>query len=252
MGEKHFIEGIYNYCDRWCERCADTDRCRLYDRLQRDARRRAARGEDPDDPEVAIADVRRALKRTMRLVTRHAKRMGLDLDAIAREAARAPAPDWSTIDDHPLAREGMAYLDAGLELIEAVRQDFGETRDDVAQRSRFMEVNEEVDALAGVAEAADVLNWDVSLVAVKIKRVLGGLLKDAEADADDERFHLEDAQATAGLVLRCLQRDARALLAIYDWSDAHRDRALDLLAKTERLGRALRQAVGAPRDQHPR
>ena len=22
-----FISGIYNYCDRWCERCAFTSRC---------------------------------------------------------------------------------------------------------------------------------------------------------------------------------------------------------------------------------
>lgn len=25
-----FIEGIFNYCDRWCERCAMTTRCRQY------------------------------------------------------------------------------------------------------------------------------------------------------------------------------------------------------------------------------
>lgn len=26
-GNKNFISGIYNYCDRWCERCAFTARC---------------------------------------------------------------------------------------------------------------------------------------------------------------------------------------------------------------------------------
>jgi hypothetical protein len=25
--EKRFITGIYNYCDRWCERCPQTSRC---------------------------------------------------------------------------------------------------------------------------------------------------------------------------------------------------------------------------------
>jgi len=28
--DSHFIPGIYNYCDRWCERCAFTHRCRVY------------------------------------------------------------------------------------------------------------------------------------------------------------------------------------------------------------------------------
>ncbi|MDY6990017.1 MAG: hypothetical protein SWQ30_18400 [Thermodesulfobacteriota bacterium] len=25
--DNRFISGIYNYCDRWCERCACTSRC---------------------------------------------------------------------------------------------------------------------------------------------------------------------------------------------------------------------------------
>jgi hypothetical protein len=25
-----FIVGVYNYCDRWCERCALTSHCRLF------------------------------------------------------------------------------------------------------------------------------------------------------------------------------------------------------------------------------
>lgn len=29
-----FIPGIYNYCDRWCERCAFTSRCLTYAALQ--------------------------------------------------------------------------------------------------------------------------------------------------------------------------------------------------------------------------
>src|SRR5262245_58416083 len=28
--DPNFISGIYNYCDRWCERCAFTSRCFLY------------------------------------------------------------------------------------------------------------------------------------------------------------------------------------------------------------------------------
>ncbi len=28
---EQFIPGIYNYCDRWCERCTFTSRCRVYE-----------------------------------------------------------------------------------------------------------------------------------------------------------------------------------------------------------------------------
>src|SRR5260370_7896252 len=43
-GERDFISGIYNYCDRWCEKCPFTSRCRVY-------ATEAADG-DLDDPEV--------------------------------------------------------------------------------------------------------------------------------------------------------------------------------------------------------
>ena len=30
-----FIVGVYNYCDRWCERCLLTSRCRVFAEEQR-------------------------------------------------------------------------------------------------------------------------------------------------------------------------------------------------------------------------
>jgi hypothetical protein len=31
MSDKQYISEIYNYCDRWCERCAFTSRCRIFE-----------------------------------------------------------------------------------------------------------------------------------------------------------------------------------------------------------------------------
>ena len=41
------ISGIYNYCDRWCERCPFTSRCLLYAMEQKDSADPASR--DPDN-----------------------------------------------------------------------------------------------------------------------------------------------------------------------------------------------------------
>src|SRR5215475_1723060 len=43
-GDRDLISGIYNYCDRWCERCAFTSRCFLYATEKSDP--------DLDDPEA--------------------------------------------------------------------------------------------------------------------------------------------------------------------------------------------------------
>lgn len=34
MNEDNYIDGIFNYCDRWCERCTFTSRCRLFHDLK--------------------------------------------------------------------------------------------------------------------------------------------------------------------------------------------------------------------------
>jgi hypothetical protein len=39
-----YIDSIFNYCDRWCERCAFTAKCRNYE-SSKDA-------PDPDSPEL--------------------------------------------------------------------------------------------------------------------------------------------------------------------------------------------------------
>ncbi len=30
MGTDGFVKSIFNYCDRWCERCHLTSRCRVF------------------------------------------------------------------------------------------------------------------------------------------------------------------------------------------------------------------------------
>jgi hypothetical protein len=245
MHKKKFSAGIHNYCDRRCERCDSTDRCLLHDEIEKAGRRHRRRGEDPHDLDVAIEDAGRALERARRLIARRAKRMGIDLNEIARQAAWVPHADRSRIDAHPLALEGMCYFTIGQELVKAVGENINMLCEDVGRRSSFMNVKGEAAELTKVSEALDVLSWDISLVAVKIKRALGGLFRDGEDDVGEDEFHLQDAEATAALVLSCLDRDTRALLAIYEWSKDHRDRALDMLAKTDRIGRTLKQLLPA-------
>ena len=76
--DERFISGIYNYCDRWCERCSFTSRCMNF----------ALDDEQSLDPESL--DIRneafwRRLSETFRvtleLVHDLAEREGIDLDA---------------------------------------------------------------------------------------------------------------------------------------------------------------------------
>src|SRR5882724_5369916 len=76
-----FISGIYNYCDRWCERCAFTSRCFLYATEQADP--------DANDPELRdltndkfwqkLQDI---FADTARIISEWAAETGVDLDSV--------------------------------------------------------------------------------------------------------------------------------------------------------------------------
>ena len=79
MKEK-FIPGIYNYCDRWCERCTFTSRCKNYEDTGKLS---------PDQLDInnkAFWDnISSNFKEAIRLLHKAAKEHGIDLNSISQE-----------------------------------------------------------------------------------------------------------------------------------------------------------------------
>jgi hypothetical protein len=229
-----------------------------------DRRRRRRRGENPDAPEAALDDVERVFRRLRRLIARSARKFDIDLEEVARLAKAMPAPDDTALDAHPLVREGMKFFQLTRALVKAARAELKTAGQDITGRAGFMDVQGEAAASRRIHEALEVLDWDASLVAVKTKRAVSRLFEDfegppgghaaggGEGDSEMDDVHLEDSEATTALVLRCLDRDQRALLALYDWSKDLQDTALTLLATVERMRRTLKQLFpGYVRHQFP-
>jgi len=61
MNELNFmhenISGIYNYCDRWCEKCIYTNRCLLFKLEAEREIKHILRDEDKNDPDVLAKDL---------------------------------------------------------------------------------------------------------------------------------------------------------------------------------------------------
>ena len=82
--DPRFISGVYNYCDRWCERCPFTSRCLTH-----------AMGADEDDADLESRDVDNAkfwdrlhgiFEMTRRMIEETAGEIGIDLEAVDVEA----------------------------------------------------------------------------------------------------------------------------------------------------------------------
>ena len=72
----NFIPGIYNYCDRWCERCPLTSKCLNYATTEADF-------SDPESKDISNAafwdKISEMFKITMEMVQEDAERLDIDL-----------------------------------------------------------------------------------------------------------------------------------------------------------------------------
>src|SRR5213592_3231480 len=76
--DPRFISGIYNYCDRWCERCPLSNRCLNYAmEKERDEGDPASR--DPAN-ETFWEKLHETFQETIQMVREEAQARGIDLD----------------------------------------------------------------------------------------------------------------------------------------------------------------------------
>jgi len=114
---KDFISGIYNYCDRWCERCAFTSRCMNF----------AMTRKYTDDPEASditnekfwqsLSDI---FKATREMLEESAEEMGIDLDAIDFEkVSREESIKDKIVQNHECCRAAKKYYEMVTEFFES-------------------------------------------------------------------------------------------------------------------------------------
>ncbi len=102
------IPGIYNYCDRWCERCPLTSRCLVY----------ATEQDETDSPkthditnEEFWRQLRVILHKTFELIPGWATQAGVDLNASEEHRPR-PKGKNQLVDHHPLPKAAKKYATA--------------------------------------------------------------------------------------------------------------------------------------------
>jgi hypothetical protein len=171
-----FISGIYNYCDRWCERCQFTSRCFLY----------ATEQADPDlaDPEIRDISNEKFWRKmhtifaeTAELITEWAAEAGIDLDSVdSTEAMAQHDRDMEAAKQHELSQATREYASA-------VEEWFKQEPDDQAIRKVAGDEEE-----LTLQNAVDVIRWYQFFIAAKTFRAVSGADHlDLETD-DDEIF----------------------------------------------------------------
>lgn len=166
--DANFISGIHNWCDRWCERCAFTSRCRVFEReQQRDLK-------SPEDFWKALSE---NFKETLEMLHALAKEHGIEKDEIITEDKNdiASEDEATMLDEHPLSVITAQYLFKGEEWVESSKINSYLAGLGTQVNLGLLQVSEIGVHKAKIEEALEVIHWYLFFVHVRCKRVLHDL-----------------------------------------------------------------------------
>ena len=179
--ENNFIPGIFNYCDRWCERCPLTERCRVFAKEQ----------EYADDvsgvtQEAFWRNLQTVFAETKELLREAAAARGIDIDTLdLEEAGEIIEQNRLAVEQQDLMQLAEKYTKQASVYLKT--QDLsGETLD----QSQL--------------EMLQIIGWYHFFIAAKINRALHAEA-DYEADADFDAFR-SDGDGSIKIALIAIDR----------------------------------------------
>ena len=253
------ISGIYNYCDRWCERCPFTSRCMVYA-----TERAESISDDPESRDINNAKFWQKLegifRETHALILEWAEEMGVDLESTEAEAAIVErGKQREEAKEHPLSLSARHYA-------QMVQQWFKEefaveenVHDDITGKAHSAE--EDID----VTDAIEVIRWYQFFIAAKTYRALMGLedIGDEEVsdinvdpfsddDFDDEDVLLaaacHDSDGSAKIALIAIDRSLSAWRLMQNALPEKTESTVPMLIELEKLRRGIEQIFPRARD----
>ncbi len=222
-----YIDGIYNYCDRWCERCPKTARCRLY----------ADQMFDPEDLEANDASneafwdvIASSLRQARETIEAAAAEHGIDLDDLDDDD---PPPRRRTTNrqhrivieqSHRYAMSSHAWLNANERLFAG---------------SESAEAGGQTNHLR---DAIDIVGWYHFFINVKLRRAL-----EKEDDEDDDPIILQasrmDCLGSIKVALIALDRSIAAWGIVLDHLPRQRGEIVEFLHTLDQIRGATEQLL---------
>jgi hypothetical protein len=211
------IIGIFNYCDRWCERCAFTDRCLQYKTMPNvpDA------ASDEAAMKIALQHVAENFALTRELLERQAAELGIPMPS--EEELSKPDPEEDAreerVRDHTVMKAAQSYSDLVGAWFESEAATLRARAEGLVTR---VENGGDGEALlmeaTQVKNALEIIQYDAYFVAAKIYRALVGR-EWALIEDDPERDPVQnDHNGSAKVALISIDRSEAAWRVLGQWT----------------------------------
>ncbi len=237
-----FIPGIYDYCDRWCERCEFSHRCAQF----------AMRSHDrPDDPRTRDLENRKFWETlgTSALTAKPA--LKITRSTSKKHAVSTATIEAATAHEKRLERRarmlGQRETNAALTYSHMVDEWFNNELRLPLQHVRNLERRVEK-ALTSVASAkgelvrlndcVEVIRWYQAFIYVKLCRAFMSFVEEEE---DGALAATRDSSGSAKVALIAIERSLAAWVAMREMFPEETDSMLEILVHLDRLRRNVRR-----------
>jgi hypothetical protein len=218
------ISGIYNYCDRWCERCPLTSRCLVFATEQVD-HNGSAQSHDLNN-EAFWHKLNAILIETQDLVGAWARDAGLDFTHVVEDEVKPRKRKRQLVDNHSLARAGKKYANAA--------SDWFREFDQTVEISDLRASDADREQLEQLEDAREVIQWYQYQIAVKTMRALS-CRDDGWEDEPEMTDFPKDSDGSAKVALIGIDRSMAAWRLMQLSLPERADSIVPLMLQLERL-----------------
>ena len=231
------IAGIYNYCDRWCERCTFTSRCAVYENESDLA------PEQLDIKNKAFWErLGQNFVKAKDLLQKAAEQYGVDLDAVKEEieeTQRKKERIKLESRQHPLSQLTFEYSDLGRQWLKTQPGMLDRLDNLKTELTLGVESREGAKRETGIIkDSLAVIQWYLAFIHVKLMRALMGKLSH---EGGDEEEYPHDYDGSAKIALIAIERSMHAWSAIFEILPDKEDDFLRILSMLEKIKSMTRQ-----------
>ncbi len=226
--ERKNIPGIYNYCDRWCERCKFTSRCAVFEREGNgiDHRDLARQGD--------LISSKHANSRVTRCsLLKGTKAIGVSADLFSRLDSTRVGTEWTQENVHPLLNKSLDYSrDAQDWLSHSPLIPYA---DSLNEKLKLELLNEERAGkeIEKLRDCRMVITWYLSFIHSKLVRAINA---NVWADKWAEENGLQkDSDGSAKIALIAIEKSISAWSTIYEMLPECEDAALTFLVTLQHI-----------------
>lgn len=226
-----FISGIYNYCDRWCERCEFTSKCSVYAREeQRDK-------SNDNNPNAFIIQVSENFKLVMEMLLEMAEEKGIDLNAIDdTEYEQEEKLLEEFADNHILSIQSKEYSSLLSKWFDENETTLKNLSDSLNQNISLGLVEEKIlKEFDAIEDAIEVINWYSFQIHVKLMRAL----RHGELDLNYEDPIQNDVNGSAKVALIGTERSLGAWGVLHRNLPEQEDEILEILLLLEKIRKGI-------------